>query len=69
MTQESNELLNELSETIKALESEIPANPAAPKNERIEKGLEKSLRSYFKHLDDAVEWNELERIYYRQSTL
>ena len=65
MNLELTELVRELTETIKALENEIPANLGADRNERLEKGLEKSLKDYFKHLDDAVDWNELERIYYR----
>lgn len=65
MSLELTELVRELTETIKALESEIPANPASEKNGSIEKGLQNSLKSYFKHLDDAVDWNELERIYYK----
>lgn len=60
-----DELINQLTETIKALENEIPANPAAPKNESIENGLRKELKKYFKHLDDAVSIEGLERIYYR----
>jgi len=65
MSLESNELQNELEMTIRLLEAEIPANPAAPKNESIEKGLERSLRKYFKHLDDAMSIEGLERIYNR----
>jgi len=67
MSLELNELQRELSETIKTLEAEIPANPSAEKNESIEKGLTKSLKNYFKHLNDAVDWNELELIYYRHA--
>ena len=58
-------LLKEIDATVKALEDKIPANPSSSANESIEKGLQNSLKSYFKHLDDAVDWNELERIYYK----
>ena len=60
-----DELLNELNQTIQLLEAEIPANPASPKNEHIEKGLQRSLSQYFKGLKNAVDFSELERIYYR----
>ena len=63
MSQESKELLSELTETIRLLEAEIPANPAA--NESLEKGLQRELKKYFAHLDDAVSIEGLERIYYR----
>jgi len=58
-------LLNELDKTIRLLEAEIPANPSAPQNEPIEKGLQKSLKDYFKGLENAFDWNALEQIYYR----
>lgn len=54
-----------LSECIKLLEANIPANPASEKNEKIEKGMQKSLAQYFRQLDDALDWNTLEQIYYR----
>jgi len=60
-----DELLNELNQTIQLLEAEIPANPSASRNERIEKGLQRSLASYFRGLEDAIDWNALETIYYR----
>lgn len=58
-----DELLNQLSETIKALEEQIPANPASSRNVKLEVGLEKSLSQYFKGLENAVDWNALEKIY------
>jgi hypothetical protein len=58
-------LIDELNETIKTLEDKIPANPASGKNEHIEKGLQKSLADYFRDLNNALDWNKLEHIYYR----
>lgn len=58
-------LLEEIDETIKALEDKIPANPASEKNERLEKGMEKSLSQYFSDLENAIDWNTIEQIYYR----
>ena len=67
MNLESNELLNELETTIQLLEAEIPANPSAPKNESIEKGLQNSLSDYFQNVDNALDWNALEQLFYRNS--
>ena len=57
--------LDELDETIELLESQIPANPKADKNEKIEKRMQKSLAQYFRSIDNAIDWNTLEQIYYR----
>jgi len=54
-----------LNETIKILENQIPANPAAERNEHLEKQMQKTLSEYFHQLDDALDWNALETIYYR----
>ena len=58
-------LTEELNETINLLEAEIPANPAAERNEHLEKQMQKTLSEYFRQLDDALDWNALEAIYYR----
>ena len=58
-------IIQELTETIKTLRSEIPANPAAPRNERLEKELQNNLADYFKHIDNAIDINALEQLYYK----
>jgi predicted unusual protein kinase regulating ubiquinone biosynthesis (AarF/ABC1/UbiB family) len=58
-------LIDEITETINLLESQIPANPASEKNEKLESQMQKSLADYFKNLNDALDWNKLETIYYR----
>ena len=58
-------LIGELDETIKLLEAQIPANPGSEKNERLEKGMERTLARYFRGLDQAVDITALEQIYYR----
>ncbi len=58
-------LLQELTETIKSLEANIPANPSSEKSEKLEKRLQGSLAEYFDHLGQAIDISELERIYYR----
>ena len=58
-------LIGELDETIKALEAQIPANPGSEKNERLEKRMERTLAQYFRGLDQAMDVNALEQIYYR----
>ena len=57
--------LNELNETIKSLEDRIPANPSSRKNERLEKRLQGTLAEYFQNLDNALDWDAVEQIYYR----
>lgn len=59
-------VLNELNETIRLLEREIPASPK--RNERLEKRLQKSLVEYFHDLEDAIDWDALDMIYYRNVT-
>ena len=54
-----------LDETIKILENQIPANPASERNERLEKRMQKSIAEYFHEVDQAIDWNVLEQIYYR----
>jgi hypothetical protein len=58
-------LTNEIDQTIQLLESQIPANPASDKNEAVEKRMQKSLAEYFRNVDQAIDWNTLEQIYYR----
>ena len=57
--------MNEIDETIKLLENQIPANPASDKNEPIQKRMQRSLANYFQNVDKAIDWNTLEQIYYR----
>ena len=59
------DIVEELDETIQLLEEAIPANPASKKNERLEKGMQRSLAGYFRDIDQALDWNALEQIYYR----
>jgi len=58
-------IIAKLDETINFLEAQIPANPASDKNEKIEKRMQKSLAQYFRNIDNAIDWNTLEQIYYR----
>jgi len=60
-----NELLIEIEKTIRLLEAEIPANPNAPKNGKLEQRLAKDLRDYFRDLSDALPWDDIEMLYYR----
>ena len=58
-------VIDELDKTIRLLENDIPANPGSEKNERLEKRMERSLAQYFRGLDQALDLNALEQIYYR----
>ena len=57
--------LEELDETINLLEAQIPANPASDKNESVKNRMQRSLAEYFRNIDNAIDWNALEAIYYR----
>jgi len=57
-------LIAELDSLINLLEAKIPANPNSPVNQRLEKGLQKELTKYFKALEDAFPYSEVERLYY-----
>ena len=59
------DMINEIDETIRLLENQIPANPASDKNEKIEKRMQRSLAQYFRSIDQAIDWNALEQIYYK----
>ena len=56
---------SELEATICLLEAEIPANPRAGKNERLESGLRRELERYFRGLAKAFPADEIDRIYYK----
>jgi len=58
-------VLDELDDLITLLEAKIPANPASPANQRLQKRLERDLAKYFKSLADAFPYGKLERIYNR----
>jgi len=59
------DLLAEIDQTVALLEADIPANPSSAKNEKLEKRLERSLARYFRHIDQAIDIEGLEKIYYR----
>lgn len=56
--------VTELNQLINLLEALIPANPRNPKNERLRRRLERELVDYFRSLDDAFPYGEIERLYY-----
>lgn len=56
-------LLEQLDKTIQLLEQQIPASPA--RNANIENALKREMADYFRALDQAIDWNALEQIYYK----
>ena len=58
-------ILAELDQIINLLEAEIPANPNSPENQRLAKRLQSSLAEYFKSLDDAFPYDQVDRLYYK----
>ena len=58
-------LETELNQTIALLEAQIPASLADPRNARQEKRLGRELAKYFKSLEQAFPYSEIENIYYK----
>ena len=59
------QLMKELDQTINLLEVQVPANPNSPKNEGLARRLQRSLARYFKALEDAFPYSEVDRLYYK----
>ena len=55
---------SEVSSLISLLEGSIPANPRSPSNERKASRLERKLQDYFKALEQAFPYDQLDAIYY-----
>lgn len=58
-------VMTELDEIITLLEAETPANPLSPKNKSLAKKLELELAKYFKALEDAFPFDQIELLYYK----
>jgi len=58
-------VITEIDSIITLLESEIPANPNAPANQRQRRRLQKEVAKYFDKLEDAFPYSSLEKIYNR----
>ena len=57
--------LHLLKRIIKVLESQIPANPNDPRNEKHVDKIEKVMVGYFDALFDSLPMQKLEKIYWR----
>jgi len=58
-------LTPEVTSLINLLESDIPANPRSPANERKASRLERKLQDYFKALEQAFPYDDVEILYNR----
>ena len=58
-------LTTELNSLISLLESRIPANPQSPANVRRADRLERKLKGYFKALEQAFPYDDVEILYNR----
>ena len=56
-------MFKSLSELIKVLEVDIPANPRSPKHQKQVNALQRILSEYFKDLDNAFPYSKLDSIY------
>ena len=63
--QESREAMVEIDGLIVLVESTIPANPVAPRNEKVAKSLQRELGKYFLNCERAFPYERLTMIYYR----
>jgi hypothetical protein len=59
--------LRELSDLITLLEAALPGNPDAPKNLKLAAKMEASLQGYFRDLEQAIPWGDIEKIYNRHA--
>lgn len=57
-------ILEQLTRLQRALAERVPANPAADRNVRLANALEADLRRYFRDLELAFPYAEIERLYY-----
>jgi hypothetical protein len=58
-------VIDELDDVIRLLESKIPANPNSIQNEKLARSLEKSMAEYFRNLEMAFPYEEIETLYYK----
>jgi hypothetical protein len=66
MLKMSSELNNELNQLVSLLEAQLPANPDAPANRKLERQFANSLALYFQGLADAFPFHKLPEIYYNR---
>ena len=59
----TTQLMEELERTISLLEAQIPANPNSTKSRELAQRLAKSLARYFRRLEDAFPYSQVERLY------
>jgi len=64
MSKMSSELNNELNQLVNLLEAQLPANPDAPANRKLERQFASSLSDYFNGLADAFPFYKLTELYY-----
>lgn len=58
-------VITELDKLIQLLEAEIPANPESKKNQSHAERLEREMAKYFRSLEQAFPYAEVELIYNR----
>jgi len=58
-------LTSEVDSLIRLLEGNIPASPQSPANVRRAERLERRLEAYFKALEQAFPYDEIERLYWQ----
>jgi len=65
MTTEASLSLSELDSILELLEAKIPANPESPQNQKLARKLERDIAEYFRNLEMAFPYDEIETLYYK----
>ena len=65
MTTEASLSLSELDSILELLEAKIPANPESPQNQKLARKLERDMAEYFRNLEMAFPYDEIETLYYK----
>jgi len=58
-------VIHQLDEIIQLAEAQVPANPASPDNERLERKYARLMAGYFKQLEQAFPYDKLAELYYK----
>lgn len=65
MTTETSQALSEMDSILRLLEARIPANPESPQNQKLARKLERDMAEYFRNLEMAFPYDEIETLYYK----
>jgi hypothetical protein len=64
-TELMSEALSEMDSLLQLLEAKIPASMSNPQNEKLTRRLERDMAEYFRNLEMAFPYDEIETLYYK----